>query len=93
MKTKKLLAALAASALTLSMVGVSAYAAGVGGDTEPAPLPVVDVPDEPTPPPVEEPIIAPPIQDNVNTGNPAVALAVIPVALAAAAVVARKLTK
>jgi hypothetical protein len=91
MKIKKLLAALAASALALSMVGMTAFAAPVGGDEE-EPAGLTPEPEVPAPIPEEPTPVAPPVT-NPATGNPAVALAVIPVALAAAAVVARKAKK
>lgn len=97
MKLKKIFAALAASALVVSMMGISAMAEGLDGNGD-------VITDEP----IEEPAIVAPIEEPVvteapvvdvtpvapapspATGNSPVAMAVIPVALAAAAVVAKK---
>lgn len=102
MKIKKILAAIAACAMSVAMVGMTASAAGVEADvdvldeevegeeidfgeeeeeeeTEPAPVVTEAVTEAPT-------VAAP----NPVTGNSPIALAVIPVALAAAAVVAKK---
>lgn len=90
---KKILAALAASAMVVSMMAVSAMAEGIDGegdvidDTE-----IVEIVEEPAEEPVvEEPVVEPetPVE-SPKTGNAPVAMAVIPVALAAAAVVAKK---
>ena len=100
MKMKKILAAIAACAMSAAMVSMTAFAAPVEGDTE-------DLPEDPAD--IEEPIDVDPVDDdpvdetpaepdpepapvatNPGTGNAPVALAVIPVALAAAAVVAKK---
>lgn len=97
MKTKRILAAIAASAVAAAMLGVSAMAAGLEPETdvipeEPGEPDIIDVepdPVEPEPVPVEvtpDPVPVP----NPTTGNSPIALAVIPVALAAAAIVAKK---
>jgi hypothetical protein len=100
MKTKRLLAAIIAAAAALSL-SVSAAAAGTTGEDEiiedPTTEEIVETPDEidetidlpMTPEPVAP--VAP--VANPETGNTPVALAVIPVALAAAAVVAKKSRK
>ncbi len=86
---KKILATLAAGAIALSMLSMTAFAEGMedaGDSLEETPVTttaaeVVTVPDT----------TAAPAQDVIpETGNPAVALAVVPVALAAAAVVIKK---
>ncbi len=88
MKLKKILAALAASTMALSMFGMMASAEGVEGEEA-----IVDeTPAEETTAAEE---VAPaedeaPAENNPATGNASVALAVIPVALAAAAIVAKK---
>ena len=104
MKIKKLLAALAASALALSLAGMAVFAAPIDGEDEIIPdddiifdEPFVeedpfDWPVEPEWEPEPEPIPAPPVV-NPPTGNPSVAMAAIPVALAAAAVVTKKIKK
>ena len=93
---KKILAALAASAMVLSMMSISAFAAGEDGDgseieddttvieedTETEAEPEVEVEPE-----VEA---VPEVPASPATGNSPVAMAVIPVALAAAAVIAKK---
>jgi hypothetical protein len=91
MKTKRILAAIIAAAAALTMTATAAFAEGLESDevgldeepatTEPAEEVVVTVPEEETP-------VAP--VENPPTGNSAVALAVVPVALAAAAIVAKK---
>lgn len=110
MKMKKILAALAASAMAVAMLGLTVSAEGeeaeedtIGEDTvdvvdEPEdvvddePEDVVDEPedvvDEPADETTDEPADVP--AENPGTGNSPIALAVIPVALAAAAVVAKK---
>ncbi len=92
---KKFLAALAASAMALSMMGVSAFAEGLEDDPE-----ILD--DVTETEVVEETEIlteevttvteAAPVETAPSpaTGNSPVAMAVIPVALAAAAIVAKK---
>jgi hypothetical protein len=93
MKTKRLLAAIiaAAAALTMSM---AVSAAPVTEDDElidePMTTEPVDPADEPTEVLPEEPVA--PVE-NPTTGNSPIALAVVPVALAAAAVVAKKVRK
>jgi hypothetical protein len=86
MKTKRILAAIIAAAAALTMTATVASAEGLGSDE-------VTLDDEPTTSAEEEAIdngdpVAP--VENPATGNSAVALAVVPVALAAAAVVAKK---
>ncbi|MDR0991613.1 MAG: hypothetical protein LBL87_01770 [Ruminococcus sp.] len=86
MKTKRILAAIIAAAAAFAMTATMAFAEGLESDDvtldeEPAAAEEeeVVVPEEPVAP-------AP----NPSTGNSAVALAVVPVALAAAAIVAKK---
>ncbi len=104
MKMKKIFAALAASAMAIAMLGLTVSAEGVEADEDVIDdteivddiddvvddtdvvddidvVDDVDVPEEPAEVPAES---------NPGTGNSPVALAVIPVALAAAAVVAKK---
>jgi hypothetical protein len=97
MKTKRILAAIAASAVAAAMLGVSAMAAGLEPETDVIPEDagepdIIDV--EPDPAPVEiDPVpveVTPDPVPNPTTGNSPIALAVIPVALAAAAIVAKK---
>jgi hypothetical protein len=85
MKTKRILAAIIAAAAALTMTATVAFAEGTPSDE-------VTLDDEPT---VEEPVDTEPetevpVAPNPSTGNSAVALAVVPVALAAAAIVAKK---
>ena len=97
---KKILAALAASAMALSMMGVSAMAEGLDGEGDVIDDETVeDIVDETEPEVVEtepEPEVveteAAPVETAPSpaTGNSPVAMAVIPVALAAAAIVAKK---
>ena len=95
MKMKKILAACAASVTALSMMAFSASAQGATDDSDVIdPTPVVE---ETTAAPVEETAVvtteaSAPVAPvtNPTTGNAPVALAVIPVALAAAAIVAKK---
>jgi hypothetical protein len=90
MKTKRLLAAIIAAAAALSM-SMAVSAAPVTEDDELIDPPMIDAPvDEPADVLPEEPV-AP--AANPTTGNSPVALAVVPVALAAAAVVAKKVRK
>jgi hypothetical protein len=88
MKTKRILAAIIAAAAVFTMTATMAFAEGIESDDvtlddEPAAAEEeeVVVPEEETP-------VAP--APNPATGNSAVALAVVPVALAAAAIVAKK---
>lgn len=99
MKIKKILAALAASAMAVTMMGVTSYAAGEEAEEDV----IVDdeeivedeeiaddeeiVEDEVV---AEPEVVETPVANNPQTGNSPIALAVIPVALAAAAVVAKK---
>lgn len=102
---KKIFAALAVSAMAVSMMSISAFAAGVTDDTDvidddPGEVIEIDDPVETEPEVVEtEPAIETTVTQAVEpaapvespkTGNAPVAMAVIPVALAAAAVVAKK---
>lgn len=103
MKLKKILAAIAVCAMSAAVLTMTVSAAGVeaddatlddagdevidAGDDEEDEVPVDDAADEDeTPAPVVDETPAP----NPPTGNSPIALAVIPVALAAAAVVAKK---
>ncbi len=84
---KKILAAIAASAMVVSMLAVSAMAEGLDGEGDTLdedPAEVSDIIDEGEPEPEPAPV------ENPKTGNSPVAMAVIPVALAAAAVIAKK---
>ena len=100
MKMKKILAAIAACAMSAAMVSMTAFASPIEGEDEnlpedPAEIeePVEDPVDDPVEDPVDDPVEDPepaPVAANPGTGNAPVALAVIPVALAAAAVVAKK---
>ena len=88
---KKILAAIAASAMVVSMLAASAMAEGLDGEGDTLdedPAEVSDIIDEGEPEPEPEPAPAP--VENPKTGNSPVAMAVIPVALAAAAVIAKK---
>ena len=102
MKTKKIFAAAAASVMAVSMLACTAFAQGKTEDpdeiqTTPVETEVITAaPEETTAPateaaPAETTAVAP--VDNIPTGNAPVALAVIPVALAAAAIVAKKANK
>ncbi len=100
MKMKKILAAIAACAMSAAMLSMTAFAAGTESDEEtldetPAEEEIIDEGEEETEEPAEEETPAEeeeetPVQENPGTGNSPIALAVIPVALAAAAVVAKK---
>ena len=103
MKMKKILAAIAASTMAIAMLGMTASAEGTDAeedtivDETPADEEVVDEPtdeevpaDEEAPVDEEVPAEEAPVDANPATGNSPIALAVIPVALAAAAVVAKK---
>ena len=103
MKTKKIFAAAAASVMAVSMLACTAFAQGKTEEpseieTTPVETEVITAaPEETTAPateaaPAEETTAVKPI-DNIPTGNAPVALAVIPVALAAAAIVAKKANK
>ncbi|MBQ5318317.1 MAG: hypothetical protein J6K17_04430 [Oscillospiraceae bacterium] len=94
---KKILAAIAACAVATSMLAMTAFAAATEGNEEVLEEEVTEevVEEEVTEEEVEveEPAEEPAEEvevENPTTGNSAVALAVIPVALAAAAVVAKK---
>jgi hypothetical protein len=98
MKTKRIIASLIAAAAALSMaVTASAAAATVDDEILPADdEPVVTepaevLPEEPVAP--AEPVAPVSPAPNPTTGNSPIAFAVIPVALAAAAVVAKKARK
>lgn len=102
MKLKKILAAIAACAMSAAMLGMTVSAAGVDGDgaeivDEPEEeIEFEEEPEEEEPeeePEQEEPEVEQPAASNPTTGNSPIALAVIPVALAAAAVVAKKASK
>lgn len=91
MNLKKILAAIAACAVATSMFATTAFAAGTTVDDETLDDTTDEITDvvedeEPADEPADEPAPAP----NPTTGNSPIALAVIPVALAAAAVVAKK---
>lgn len=99
MKTKKIFAAAAASVMAVSMLACTAFAQGKTEDpdeieTTPVETEVItEAPVETEAPateaaPAETTAVAP--VENIPTGNAPVALAVIPVALAAAAVIAKK---
>lgn len=102
MKMKKILAAIAACAMSAAMVSMTAFASPIEGETEDLPEDPAEVepiededpgdetPADPEPEPEPEPEPAPAPAENPGTGNAPIALAVIPVALAAAAVVAKK---
>ena len=101
MKMKKILAAIAACAMSAAMVSMTAFAAPVEGDTEDLPEDPADIEEPIDEEPVDEepvdedpePVVdetPAPVATNPGTGNAPIALAVIPVALAAAAVVAKK---
>ena len=104
MKMKKILAAIAACAMSAAMLSMTAFAAGTESeeetldetgteeteeitDEETEEEAPADETEEETPAEEEEET---PAQENPGTGNSPIALAVIPVALAAAAVVAKK---
>lgn len=110
MNMKKILAAIAACAMSAAMLGMTVCAAGVGGDdetlddetsvTDPGDITLDDGGDDETP---DDGGDETPADDGADdgandvanvpspgTGNSPIALAVIPVALAAAAVVAKK---
>ena len=106
MNMKKILAAIAACAMSAAMLGMTAFAAPVTGDdetlddetsiTDPGDITLDDGDDET---PADDGDDETPADDGANdvvnvpspgTGNSPIALAVIPVALAAAAVVAKK---
>ena len=101
MRTKKIFAAAAASVMAVSMLACTAFAQGkddnstVIDDTPVESEVITEAPVETEAPATEAPAettaVAP--VDNVKTGNAPVALAVIPVALAAAAIVAKKANK
>ncbi len=84
MKTKKIIAALIASTMALSLAATSVFAEGLEDSDDV--LPEVEVTPEEIIPEVETPVETAPS----DTGNSPIALAVIPVALAAAAIVAKK---
>ena len=91
MNLKKILAAIAACAMATSMLAMTAFAAGVEADDEE--LTEEEVVTEEVIEEEEEPVVEeePEVEvENPTTGNSPIALAVIPVALAAAAVVAKK---
>lgn len=105
MKLKKILAAIAACSMAIAMVGMTASAESVEAEEEeiadeeivdeeipaeeeeeiPAEEEEVPAEEEEVPAEEEAPV------ENPTTGNSPIALAVIPVALAAAAVVAKKI--
>ena len=98
---KKIFAALAVSAMAVSMMSISAFAAGADGDgdvitDDPGEVIDIDDPVEVDPVVTEPEIVETTVTQAVEpvapaaspkTGNAPVAMAVIPVALAAAAVV------
>lgn len=97
MKLKKILAAMAASALVVSMFGMAAFAEG--DDVVEDVIDDEEVTDEVIDEDIDEDIadedveVEPEVEveaENADTGNTPIALAVIPVALAAAAIVAKK---
>ena len=103
MKMKKILAAIAACAMSAAMLSMTAFAAGTESEeetldetgTEETEEITEEETEEETPAEEEEETPAEeeeetPAQGNPGTGNSPIALAVIPVALAAAAVVAKK---
>ncbi len=102
---KKILAAIAACAMSAAMLGMTVCAAGAEGDeaelddgtevSDEGDISLEDEGDEDEAPaddeePADEEEAAPAPVQNPGTGNSPIALAVIPVALAAAAVVAKK---
>lgn len=90
MKLKKILAAVAACAMTTAMLAMTVSAAGADADEDTldeAPATTTEEITEPTDDTNETPA---PEVSNPTTGNAPIALAVIPAALAAAAVVAKK---
>ena len=96
MKTKRILAAIAACAMSAAMLGMTVSAAGIDSDDDVISddeigdeIDLGDVEDE-TPAETEAPAEVAPVPSSPKTGNSPIALAVIPVALAAAAVVAKK---
>ena len=101
MRTKKILAAAAASVMAVSMLACTAFAQGkteTPDEIETTPVEtevITEAPAETEAPATEAPAettaVAP--VENIPTGNAPVALAVIPVALAAAAIVAKKANK
>lgn len=102
MKMKKILAAIAACAMSAAMLSMTAFAAGTESEEDTldeTPAESEEITEEETEeeeateeetPAEEEEEEETPVQDNPGTGNSPIALAVIPVALAAAAVVAKK---
>ena len=94
MKIKKILAAIAASAMVLTMFGATVYAAGVEGDDDIIDEDVTDIDENEDEDEDEVEVeVEVEVEDEVavpKTGNSAVAFAVIPVALAAAAIIAKK---
>ncbi len=96
---KKYLAALAAAAMAATLMSVAAFAEGIDGDDdeilddEDLEVIVLDDEDEEVVVVVDEDeatVVVTTVATSPATGNSPVALAVIPVALAAAAVVAKK---
>ncbi len=92
MNLKKILAAIAACAMATSMLAMTAFAAGVEAGDETLEEEVVTEEEVVEEEEVEEEVEVEetPEVSNPTTGNSPIALAVIPVALAAAAVVAKK---
>ena len=95
MKLKKILAAMAASALVVSMLGMAASATDdevVTDLVEEEEVTEEVIEEEVTDEVIEEEteVEAEVEDENADTGNAPIALAVIPVALAAAAIVAKK---
>lgn len=90
MKLKKILAAVAACAMTTAMLAMTVSAAGADvdeGTLDETPAVTDEITTTPSDDTAETPA---PEVSNPTTGNAPIALAVIPVALAAAAVVAKK---
>ncbi|MCH5192667.1 MAG: hypothetical protein J1F11_01810 [Oscillospiraceae bacterium] len=101
MKTKRILAAIAACAMSAAMLSMTVSAAGIDSDDDVISDDDIEddgddvdfvEPDEvETPAETEAPVQEAPAEStSPKTGNSPIALAVIPVALAAAAVVAKK---
>ena len=90
MKIKKILAAIAASAMVLTMFGATVYAAGVEGDDDIIDEDVTDIDENEDEDEDEVEVEVVEVVEVPKTGNASVAFAVIPVALAAAAIIAKK---
>ena len=99
MNIKKILAAIAACAMSAAMISMTVSAAGIDADDdviadddiEDDGFEIEDDGEDEAPAETEAPVEQAPVTaTNPVTGNSPIALAVIPVALAAAAVVAKK---